>query len=65
MVGLKGALWPILRFADSVGRKDALTIPAASFADFCRGFEERIFEGCSGNLRPDVDHSRCNVLHRV
>lgn len=57
VLGLKEALRPVSGFRDSVDKLVALTITAALFADFCRGLEEGIFRGCSGNLHPDVDGS--------
>lgn len=56
-----GALIPGLGLADSVGRSDALTVPTASSAVFCRNFEGRATNDCSGGLHIDTERSRCNV----
>lgn len=48
---------------DSVDKLNALTIPTAPFADFCRNFEGGVVENCGVGVHPDVDDSRGNVLH--
>lgn len=61
-LGVRGTIRPALELAIRVGRLNALTLPTVSFADFCWNFEEGDVEGCSWDLSPDMDVSRCNIL---
>lgn len=61
-LGVREALGQGLELADSLGRLNDPATPTASFAEFCRDFEEVIVANRNGELLPDVSGSRCNIL---
>lgn len=61
-VGLVGVIRPVLEFTYSDRGLDILTDSASSSAEFCRHFEEGIFDNCSGVLCSDVAISRRTSL---
>lgn len=50
------------RLSRQVGRMSDLTIPTASFADFCQNFGGRIIEDGSGDPHPDVHGATNNFF---